>query len=235
MARGDAIFARVDISLIWDPRMRRLSGTQKWFYIVCYLSAVETRSELLPPSYDLGAIRDRAGIDPKTARKCLEKSLEVGLLQQSEDGRIFVSGVRNNHQKLTWGEAEPDSPYGADMGDKREDKTTPKEDNTTQEEPDWEKVRELWNRLSEIHSIPALEKLTKDRKQKYMDRLQSFPKFWQQLNEALKKSDFLRGKGDKGWCLSFDWAVESDEQFTKLVEGTYARRRNINGGNYNCI
>jgi hypothetical protein len=106
---------------MFDPRFRKLSGTQKWFFVVSYLSAVEARSELLPPSFDLAAIRDRAGIDTKTARKCLEKCLEVGLLEEPAQGRIRVIGVRGNHQKLDWNELSLDSPYGANTGLKREE------------------------------------------------------------------------------------------------------------------
>ena len=36
MARGDPIFARFDLSLWWDARLRRLSPVQKWVYMtVC--------------------------------------------------------------------------------------------------------------------------------------------------------------------------------------------------------
>lgn len=115
MARGDPIFARLDISLLWDPRIRTLTATQKWFYVTCSLCAVEARSELLPPEYNLAAIRDRAGVDPKTARKCLEKSLAAGLLEETPEGRVRVMGVRSNHPKLLWKDDNGASPHGADI------------------------------------------------------------------------------------------------------------------------
>jgi len=121
MARNDPMFARVDISLMFNPQFRKLSGTQKWFYLACYLSAVEARSEQLPPAFDLAAIRDRAGIDTKTARKCLEKSLEVGLIKQTPEGWICVSGVRENHPKLTWNEASQAAPHPPRTGHMRGD------------------------------------------------------------------------------------------------------------------
>jgi hypothetical protein len=119
MARNDPIFARVDISLMFNPQYRKLSATQRCFYLTCYLSAVEARSERLPHSFDLEAIRDRAGTDTRTGRKCLEKCISIGLLNQDAEGRICVIGVKENHQKLVWNESEQASPYSPHTGNMR--------------------------------------------------------------------------------------------------------------------
>lgn len=133
MARGDPIFARVDISILFDPNLRKLSATHKWAYMTLYLSAVECRSELLPPSFDLQTVCDRAGIDTKTARKFLEKSLKIGLLEEPAPSRIRVIGTRANHPKLDWDELSLDSPYGADTGLKREENKIKEKENTREE------------------------------------------------------------------------------------------------------
>ena len=157
MARGDPIFARVDISLMNDPRIRKLSGTQKWFYLTCYLCAVESRSELLPSSFDLAAIGDRAGIDTKTARKSLEKSFEVGLLEEPAQGRIRVIGVRVNHQKLDWNELSLDSLYGANTGLKREENKIKEKENTREEGAGAHTPPPAWGKTSGGNQSPSDE------------------------------------------------------------------------------
>lgn len=121
MARGDSIFGRVDINLMYDPRIRKLTAAQKWFYVAAYLTAVEVRSETLPPDYDIVALQDRAGVDRQTARNALEKSIDCNLMERTPDGLIKVLGVRNNHERVQWNEYSSDSPYGARTGPKREE------------------------------------------------------------------------------------------------------------------
>lgn len=138
MARGDPIYARVDISLMFDPRIRRLTAAQKWFYQVCYLSSVEARSEWLPPKYDLAALQDRAGIDARTSKNALQKCCEVGLLELNEHGLIRVIGIKENHTKLGWNEYRASSLYGADTGPKREENKTEKREE--KQEPAHEQI-----------------------------------------------------------------------------------------------
>lgn len=133
MARGDPIFARVDISSMFNPRIRRLTAAQKWFYHITYLCAVEARSERLPPQYDLAAIQDRAGVDTRTSKKSLEKCCSIGLLQIDPQGLICVSGVRKNHERLEWNEYDETAPYGADTGLKREEKKIEKKEKSREE------------------------------------------------------------------------------------------------------
>ena len=113
MARGDPIFARLDVSLMHDHRIRKLTAAQKWVYIAYYLSAVELRSELLPESFDHQTITDRAGTDHRTSLNALGKCIQVGLLEIGPEGRVRVIGARKNNPKLQGWNDEESSPYGA--------------------------------------------------------------------------------------------------------------------------
>lgn len=44
------------------------------------------------------------------------------------------------------------------------------------------------------------------------------------LDEVLlkaSKSDFLRGKNDRGWKMDFDWLISNDTNWVKVMEGKY--------------
>jgi len=38
---------------------------------------------------------------------------------------------------------------------------------------------------------------------------------------AIKKSDFLRGKNDRGWTVDFEFIIHSEENYTKILEEKY--------------
>lgn len=56
-----------------------------------------------------------------------------------------------------------------------------------------------------------------------------------ELNEALEQvrnSDFLQGKNDRGWSITFDWFVKASN-FQKIIEGNYANRAYADTGRKN--
>ncbi len=116
MARGDPLFARLDLALFADPRFRGLTAAGKIVYLGAYTAAVEARSELLPTWWTPRALADRTGTDERTAKLALKNAIAAGLIQEPVEGRYRVVGVRENHEKLEWRELRPDSPHGADSG-----------------------------------------------------------------------------------------------------------------------
>lgn len=186
MARGDPIYARVDISLLFDPRIRRLTAAQKWFYQVCYLTSVEARSEQLPPAYDLDALQDRAGIDARTGKNALQKCCEVGLLELDEHGLIRVMGVRENHARLEWNEHCTPSPHGADTGPKREENKTEKRE---------EKQEPAREQMLPEQLVPSLIKKMGAQSEAYLPEKEPTGEQIQSLRERVAKwttGDLLR-------------------------------------------
>lgn len=40
--------------------------------------------------------------------------------------------------------------------------------------------------------------------------------------QAIKKSNFLQGKNDRGWKVDFEFIIHSEENYTKILEGKYS-------------
>lgn len=54
--------------------------------------------------------------------------------------------------------------------------------------------------------------------------------------ESINNSDFLKGKNDRGWCITFDWFIKPNN-FIKVLEGNYLNKgEKMNGqyGNREC-
>lgn len=110
MSRGDLVYARLDISLFFDPSFRRLPSSAKVLYLACYSIAVERRTSVLPVEFDARACSDRAGVEQRSGRQALQYCIDSGRLRRLPDGRIHVPGVRGNHRKITGWTVLPDEP-----------------------------------------------------------------------------------------------------------------------------
>jgi len=98
---------------------------------------------------------------------------------------------------------------------------TPPDENP--EDPDLkpEHVVEVWNDLAARHGLPAVKKITPERRKKLRTFLRRHT--IDDITEAIAaipRSPFLLGQNDRGWQASFDWFLEP-RNLTKLTEGTY--------------
>lgn len=84
-----------------------------------------------------------------------------------------------------------------------------------------EHVVEVWNDLAGRHGLPAVKKITPERRKKLRTfiRRHSIDDITEAIT-AIPRSPFLLGQNDRGWQASFDWFLEP-RNFTKLSEGTY--------------
>ena len=128
MARGDALYARLDVSLFHDPRFRCLTAAGKVFYLASYVTAVEARCELLPPHWTLTALADRAALDIRTSKLAYKIAVECGLLSEGPGGRIRVMGVRSNHRKLANWIDDNGFPISVPEGSLEEERTGKRDD-----------------------------------------------------------------------------------------------------------
>jgi hypothetical protein len=98
-------------------------------------------------------------------------------------------------------------------------------------EEDKDKVKDIiscWNNLDfktstgEVRKLPQVLKATDSRKNKIKTRL-SEPQFkYQEIFKLCIENDFLNGKNNRGWKLDFDWIVENDTNYIKVLEGRYS-------------
>jgi hypothetical protein len=74
-------------------------------------------------------------------------------------------------------------------------------------------------------SLPKLIKLTDSRRLKIKTRwleIETLEKF-NEIFELAGKSKFLNGENDKNWKADFDWIIENDKNWLKILEGRYSK------------
>lgn len=110
-------------------------------------------------------------------------------------------------------------------------------DNSTQRKGKESKIKEskviqpeiLFEIFNEENKyLPGALAFTDKRKEKCRTRIKKFSddldKFVDSFRRAVQKAQltpFLKGENDRGWKASFDWLIENDENFLKVLEGKY--------------
>jgi hypothetical protein len=103
------------------------------------------------------------------------------------------------------------------------DEITPPAQNDDEPELKPEHVVEAWNAMADRTGLPAVRKLTPERRRKLQLRIRqnTIDEFTEAIS-AIEGSPFLRGENNRGWRADFDFLL-SPTKFTKLTEGTYGR------------
>lgn len=79
---------------------------------------------------------------------------------------------------------------------------------------------ETWNN-NVLGLIPKIRNITKSRYEKYKLRINEGMEL-NQIFVSIKKSNFLQGENEKKWHMTFDWLIENDKNWIKIIEGNYA-------------
>ena len=70
-------------------------------------------------------------------------------------------------------------------------------------------------------NLPKVEAISDTRRKKFRTRIAE-PSFdFLKVLEGIKNSAHLRGTNDRGWTASFDWIIENDKNYLKILEGNY--------------
>lgn len=94
-------------------------------------------------------------------------------------------------------------------------------------------IQEMFNHI--CVSFPTIRTLSKVRKDKIKTRwgeIKSLDTF-KQICSRMEESSFLKGKNDREWKASFDWILENDNNWVKIIEGNYADKPDKLGGSKN--
>lgn len=85
----------------------------------------------------------------------------------------------------------------------------------------YQEVINLFNQICK--SLPTVQKLTESRKKKLLARWKEMPYIeqWKQLFKEIGRSPFLNGDNAREWKASFDWLIENDRNYQKVLEGQY--------------
>ena len=79
----------------------------------------------------------------------------------------------------------------------------------------------LWNLFASENGLSEMRHLTDARKKKLKSRIRE-PMFdFIKILMAIKSSQMLKGGGSTGWKVDFDWIVESESNYVKILEGKY--------------
>lgn len=92
---------------------------------------------------------------------------------------------------------------------------------------DYLEIVEMWNATCGDY-YPKLLKLSDARKTKLRIRLSEMGSvdILKSIFEKMAASKFLQGDNNKGWRASFDWILENDKNWVKILEGNYDAKPN---------
>jgi uncharacterized protein YdaU (DUF1376 family) len=82
-------------------------------------------------------------------------------------------------------------------------------------------VVEQWNRYAEKQGIPRIKGLSAGRRTKLAERMTEKEFDLSRIIETLKEADFATGAMTSGWKATFDWVIENDTNYLKILEGNF--------------
>ena len=92
---------------------------------------------------------------------------------------------------------------------------------------EYAKVKTLWENICGS-SMGMIHKLTDSRKKKIRVRALEIEKsfgdylvIFEKIFNLMADSSFMNGNNDRGWKPSFDWIIENDKNYVKVLEGKY--------------
>lgn len=172
-----------------------LSYSERITLITMYLQSRDSKCYLQS--------NDLADMLNKNARQMYKE------LKTLEDLKYIEKVIENGERYYSL--KELDASFYADNADK------PKRYN-------YKKVVDCFNEVAEkTVGISRVLKLTNKRKEKLKKRLDEIGEDeFIKAFDCIKESDFLQGKNNNGWRVSFDWLIENDTNAVKVLEGKYA-------------
>ena len=90
-------------------------------------------------------------------------------------------------------------------------------------------------------SFPKVQKITNSRKNKIKIRFDDIGgyKGFENLFNKIENTPFLKGDNKSNWIANFDWLIENDKNYIKVLEGNYDKKEewksNETRSNYNKI
>ncbi len=88
-----------------------------------------------------------------------------------------------------------------------------------------------WNEFAKKYNLATVREINKTRKAKINIRAKENFDFKLILAE-IANSNFLQGDNPKNWRVSFDWLIDNDGNFLKVIEGQY-RNKDLSTATHN--
>lgn len=80
---------------------------------------------------------------------------------------------------------------------------------------------DIWNVFSRQYKLSAIDVISDSRMKKFQTRLQERGFDFMKVLESIKISPHLKGDNPRNWKVTFDWIIENDKNYLKIIEGNY--------------
>ena len=113
MSRGDPVYCKVDIDIVYGEKFSQLTKAEQHTYIFGpWMLAVKYKLGRLPlHTYSGHTTAARVSSSVRTVTRHLQRMHDLGLIILHENGDLTVCGVKRNHAKLRWGTDPSDLPH----------------------------------------------------------------------------------------------------------------------------
>lgn len=182
---------RVENNLPEHSAFFELTNDGKWFFIWILCQAAKKNKELL--IFDLNYAEHFSGVKKEQITEILQ------ILHEHELIRYEL--VTNTNEFV---------PY----------ERTNERTNGTELAPLFNSLLEQWNTFSKENKLAFIKEITTSRKEKLNKRIKENFNL-ETIFVAIKESSFLRGNNPKNWKVNFDWLIENDKNWLKVIEGNY--------------
>jgi len=85
------------------------------------------------------------------------------------------------------------------------------------------KIINFFNYWNQTEKLPKARELTASRRKHLTTRFKEkqFKEHWREIIDKTSASKFLTGGGERGWKADFDWIIQNDRNYTRVLEGRY--------------
>ena len=189
------------VDCLQDYKLSKLEDHQKWLFIGLICLACKTHNKI---PLDYNWIKNQLSLSEKSIEKDIKSLIDSEMLSLCNQDAIPI----------------------------REDKR--REDKIREEKNDFvafEKATiETWNRFCLKYPVfPKIVAMSEKRRKKLKLRFgeKAFREAFENLSiyTAIEKQPFLHGESDRGWRLNFNWLIDNDTNYLKVIEYTYLKRR----------
>lgn len=92
----------------------------------------------------------------------------------------------------------------------------------TDHSPDWpEPYVDAWNIFATTYKLSCVEQISDGRRKKFLTRIAESGFDFLRILERIKTSPHLKGDNSSNWKCTFDWILENDKNYLKILEGNY--------------
>jgi len=158
--------------------------------------------------------------------KRYENSKKGGAPQGNQNATKTTEEQPKNNQETTKHQPNKDVGCGMlDVGSKKKEEL-PKDTLVKADRPpcpDYSLIVHSWNLFAADNGLAQVVQLSKSRKDKLRLRLANPNWSITKILDAISEQrEFLCGTNKQGWKVSFDWLIENDKNFLKVLERQYA-------------